>query len=160
MDIKKEFFGVGSIAVPSDKKSECEKLGWTDIGLIYEHRACVENGRYIPADVFRRYDLEFAGIPLVLEQDGNREEASQWHLHQDLVIALALKREGNVWLAINEGYIEVARLRLENDGRPRLLELRAEHLKDYLCARCMALYVSSYPRIFNLMFDIPTFQRP
>ena len=82
---------------------------------------------------------------MVLEQDGNREEASQWHLHQDLVIALALKREGNVWLAINEGYIEVARLRLENDGRPRLLELRAEHLKDYLCARCMALYVSSYP---------------
>jgi hypothetical protein len=51
-----------------------------------------------------------------------------------------------LWLAINEGYIEVARLKRKEANRPALLEVRAEHLKDYLCARGMALYISSYRR--------------
>jgi len=44
---------------------------------------------------------------------------------------------------MEEGYIEVARLR-RHGGKPTLVEVRAEHLKDYLCARRMALLVSSY----------------
>ena len=64
--------------------------------------------------------------------------------HQDLVIALRLKREGDIWVSPDEGYIEVARLQRDDDGSPFLLEFRAEHLKDYLCARNMALYVTSY----------------
>lgn len=104
----------------------------------------VENGRYIPADVFEDYRGDIHGIPLALEQRGNREEFRQWHLHQDLAIALELLREGDVWLAMNEGYIEVARLRRSPEGDPISFEIRAEHLKDYLAAREMALYVATY----------------
>src|SRR5207247_8169847 len=43
-----------------------------------------------------------------------------------------------------EGYIEIVRLKRRPDGSPNLIEVRASHLKDYLCARVMALYVSSY----------------
>jgi hypothetical protein len=60
------------------------------------------------------------------------------------VITLGVKREGNVWVAMDEDYIEVVRLKLDDDKRPRLLEVRAEHLKDYLCARRMALLISWY----------------
>jgi hypothetical protein len=45
---------------------------------------------------------------------------------------------------MDEGYVPVARLHREREGRPVLLEMRAEQLKDYLCARGMALYVVSY----------------
>ncbi len=60
------------------------------------------------------------------------------------MITLGLKREGNVWVAMDEDYIEVVRLNVDEGNRPRLLEVRAEHLKDYLCARRMALRISWY----------------
>jgi hypothetical protein len=140
-----EFSGVGSVGIPLDKKDAAAGLGWRDIGLGYAHRPSVEDGRYTPADVFIDFarDEDLSGVPLVLSQDGNRNELPQWHLHQDLVIALRLKRENDVWLAIDEGYIEVARLR-RREGSPCLLEIRAEHLKDYLCARGLALLIASF----------------
>lgn len=143
LDHREEFFGVGSIAIPLAEKATAGKLNWGDIGLSHSHRCSIEGGRYFPSDVFTGYEFEINGVPLVLAQDGNRDDPPEWHLHQDFVIALNLKREGDNWLAIDEGYIEVARLTKE-DGRPALLQVRAEHLKDYLCARAMALYVSSF----------------
>jgi hypothetical protein len=64
-------------------------------------------------------------------------------LHQDVAITLGLIREHDTWLAVDEGYIEIVRLK-RHEGRPILLEIRAEQLKDYLCARGMALYLTSY----------------
>jgi hypothetical protein len=87
--------------------------------------------------------MALCGVNLALAQDGTAADPPEWHLLQDFVITLRLKREGDSWLAMDEGYCEVARLkRVEN--RPILLEVRSEHLKDYLCARGMALYVSTY----------------
>jgi hypothetical protein len=86
---------------------------------------------------------DLGAVCLALNQDGNSAEPRVWHLHQDFVITLNLKRENDTWLAIDEDYVEVARLRREKDD-PVLLEVRAEYLKDYLCARRMALYVTSY----------------
>src|SRR5439155_1361452 len=77
----------------------------------------------------------FPGMYLVLDQRGNAEEHREWHLHQDLTLTLRLKREGDIWVSIDEGYIEVAKLERNDDGSPRLLSVRASHLKDYLCAR-------------------------
>jgi hypothetical protein len=140
---REEFFGAGSIAVPVDKRASAETLGWMDVGLRHTHKGGIQDGRYVAADVFDGYGLQLNAVALVLAQDGNADDPTEWHLHQDFVIALNLKREGDTWLAMDEGYVEVARLR-RCDGRPVLLEVRAEHLKDYLCARGMALYVSSY----------------
>jgi hypothetical protein len=136
-----EFLGLTSVAIPVAQREKAQRLEWSAIGLRNSHGGYVVNGEYVPADVFK--DGELNGVYLVLEQDGNREESREWHLHQDLVITLRLKREGDTWIAINEGYIDVARLRRQN-GKPSVLEIRAEHLKDYLCARGMGLFVSSY----------------
>lgn len=141
---REEFFGVGSIAVPLERKTSAEKLGWMDVGLRHTHRGGIEDGHYIPADIFTGYGLDLNAVALVLAQDGNGEDLPEWHLHQDFAITLRLKREGDTWLAPEEGYIEVARLSRDPEGCPTLLAVRAEHLKDYLCARAMALYVSSY----------------
>lgn len=141
---REEYFGAVSIAVPLDKKAKAESLGWGDLGMIYAHRGSVEGGRYIPADVFDGYGLNLNAVALVLVQEGNAEDPTEWLLHQDLAITLDLKREGDAWLATEEGYIEVARLKRNPEGHPILLEVRAEQLKDYLCGRGMALYISSY----------------
>jgi hypothetical protein len=144
LGFEEEFFGAGSLAVPIEKKVQAEKLGWMDIGIIKEHTCFFEDGIYHPAAIYKDCDEEILGIYLVLEQRINSLEHNEWHLNQDIVIALGLKREGDTWVSPNEGYIEVAKLYRENDGSPFLLEFRAEHLKDYLCARSMSLYVSSY----------------
>lgn len=139
-----EFYGVGSLAVSCDQREAAERLGWMDVGISHEHSGSYQDGRYIPADHYESYEGALIGIHPVLDQRGNRDEQSEWHLHQDMVITLGLKREGDVWVAPDEGYLEIAHLRRRESGRPCLLEFRAEFLKDYLCARSMALYVTSY----------------
>lgn len=139
-----EFFGAGSLAVFEEKRGHAGQLGWEDIGISHEHRGWVQDGRYIPSDIYQSHSGGIIGLHLVLDQRSNRDEPKEWHLHQDLVTCLGLKREGDTWVAPDEGYIQVARLnRNENEG-PYLIEFRADHLKDYLCARNMALYVTSY----------------
>jgi hypothetical protein len=141
---RSEFYGVGTLAVPVENKLEAEKLGWMDVGISHNHSGYIEGGEYIPADVYYDYHGEFRGSYLVLDQRGNTVEKSEWHLHQDFVITLGLKREADIWVRPDEGYVEIARLSRKENGSPYLLEVRASHLRDYLCARGMALYVTSY----------------
>lgn len=90
---KEEFFGAGTLAVPVEKKVNAEKLGWMDVGIIHEHGSYVQEDKYHPSDVYEDYDGQFMGIYLVLDQRANSIETKEWHLNQDLVIALALKLE-------------------------------------------------------------------
>ncbi len=150
---REELYHAGSLAVATSNKAQAETLRWPDVGTARSHSSYVEEGQYVPADVFVMGTEALPAVPLVLEQRGNRENPNQWHLHQDLVIALGLIREGDRWLGIDEGYIEVARLHRREDGRPDLLEIRAEQLKDYLCARNMALYVTSYRSRTEIVVD-------
>ncbi len=95
-----------------------------------------------------------------MSQRGNSAEPQTWHIHPDFVITLGLKREGNVWVAMDEDYMEVVRLKLDEDNRPRLLEVRAEHLKDYLRARQMALLISWYRERQEVVDAEPDFKWP
>ena len=63
------------------KQEWFEMLGWSDIGINREHRPGIQDGRYIPPEIFEDYRGEFSGTPLVLEQRGNREELPEWHLN-------------------------------------------------------------------------------
>jgi hypothetical protein len=150
---KSEAFATGSVAVPLKKKTEAEALGWMDLGLLHGHKGGFVGRRYVPADIFEDSRIGKA-LALVLSQRGSIDDPSVWHLHQDLVVTLHLKREGDTWVAIDEGYIVVARLTTGSDGNPCRIEIRAEHLKDYLCARGMALRVSSY-RSRKVVVDDP-----
>ncbi|MBI5577476.1 MAG: hypothetical protein HY896_14080 [Deltaproteobacteria bacterium] len=144
LGFREEFFGAGSLAIPVGSKKEAMRLGWSDIGIGHEHRGCVDKGRYIPADVHEADPERPFGIALVLEQRINSSEHSVWHLHQDLVVTLGLLREGDKWVCPDEDYTEVARLSRHPNGYPTLMEIRSDLLRDYLCARNMGLYITSY----------------
>jgi hypothetical protein len=148
-----EFYGVGTLAVLVGDKATASKLDWQSLGLTLDHSGSVERGDYVPSDIRPRQYDGFEGAYLVLDQRGNSEEHHEWHLHQDLAITLGLKREGDVWVSLDEGYIEVARLERDEEGSPRLLAVRSSHLRDYLCARGMALYVTSYRQRREIVED-------
>jgi hypothetical protein len=139
-----EFFGAGSMIVPINHKMDAEKLGWNDVGILHSHSGYVQDGEYVPAHLYKDFHEKFTGEHLVLEQRGNSKDHSEWHLSQDFAITLGLKREEDIWVRPDESYIEVAKLSRKKDGTPILFEVRASHLKDYLCARRMALYLVSY----------------
>ena len=139
---KEDFFGSGSIAVSTKDLESAKKLEWMDIGISHDHSGYIDDGEYFQADVYLDYSSGFEGVHLVLEQTVNGEP-SVWHLHQDLVITLGLKREGNSWVCPDDDYIEVARLKIIED-KPALLEIKAQYLKDYLCARGMSLYMTNF----------------
>jgi hypothetical protein len=156
---KSEFFGAGSLAVPLRKRDAAAKLGWTDLGLAHDHCGCVDRGRYVAAE--ECWDKQLKGaVRLVLSQRGNSAEPEIWHIHPDFAITLGLKREGNVWVAMNEDYIEVVRLSVGDGNRPRLVEVRAEHLKDYLRARRMALRIAWYRERQEVVETKPNFSWP
>lgn len=156
---RSEFFGAGSLAVPLRKRVLAEKLRWIDMGLFHDHGGSVDGGRYVAADECWEKELKGA-VRLVISQRGNSIEPGTWHVHPDFVSTLGLKREGNVWVAIDEGYVEVVRLRVDENNRPRLLEVRSEHLKDYLCARRMALRTSWYRKREEIVEVDPEFKWP
>jgi hypothetical protein len=156
---KSEFFGAASLGVPLRKRGAAANLGWNGLNLMHDHCGSAYGGRYVAADEYDDKQLK-GSIPLVMSQSGNSAEPPTWHIHPDFVITLKLKREGNVWVAMDEGYIEVVRLRLNEDDKPRLLEVRAEHLKDYLCARRMALRLSWYRERLAVVEAEPDFNWP
>lgn len=143
LGFKEEYFGVGTLAIPIDARELTNEIDWVELGNRRNHRPRVEES-YVRSDTYMLEKHGTEAIHLVLDQRLNRAEIDEWHLNQDVVLGLSLKREGDTWLAANEGYVEVARLKRRDDGSPTLLEIRSEHLKDYLCARKMALYVTSY----------------
>jgi hypothetical protein len=112
LGFKSEFFGAVSLAVPVRKRNAAASLGWRDLNLMHDHSGYANRGRYVAADEYDDKQLRGA-FPLAMSQRGNRVEPPTWHIHSDFVITLGLKREGNVWVAIDEGYIEVVRLKLD-----------------------------------------------
>ncbi|MCF1455325.1 hypothetical protein ACQZ61_20900 [Agrobacterium vitis] len=138
-----EWIGIGSAAVVAERHKDVEALAWDDLG-IQPHRSVVENAGYRSADVFRNWQGGELGINLVISQLIDGVDHEIWHLHTDLVVALHLVREGDVWKHPEEDWIEVARLKRDSEGKPTVLEIRKEYLSDYLTARGMDLYCSSY----------------
>jgi hypothetical protein len=138
-----EWVGIATAAVDDACRSDAEKLGWSWGLDVNPHRVVVEGWGYRSADVFRSGSRPL-GINLVIDQHLEEEGRNVWHLHPDLVVALRLVREEDSWFRPEEGWVEVARLKRNEEGNPTLLEIKAEFLSDYLAARGMALYCSSY----------------
>lgn len=139
-----EFFGAGSIAVPLEHRDAAETLGWMDVGIRFSQRPYVEDGQFVSADQYLDRNGGFVGIHLVLEQEISGPHPREWIVHPDLVLGFRLLREDDMWLAPDEGYEKVIELLRSPEGRPLRLSIRTEYLKDYLAARQMALYVTSY----------------
>lgn len=148
-----EYYGVGSIIVPLDKKTDAEKLGWTEIGVRSSDAGFIENCEYLPAYLYKSYESDLIAEKLIIEAQGNSVECSEWLLNPDLIATLNLKREGDIWLAVSRGYEEVIKMERNENGCPSSVVIRALYLKDYLCARKMALYITSYRSRTQIMED-------
>ncbi len=147
------FEGVGTLAVRVEDVEPADRvLDWHNIGLARDHSGYVQDGEYRPADT--AFEDGFVGTNFVVVQRGCNGCPSVWHLHPDLVCTLSLLREGDRWLAIEEGFCEVVRMQVSASGSPLKLEIRADFLKDYLCARRMALRVSTYVEKHVVVSDI------
>ncbi|WP_216312344.1 hypothetical protein [Pseudomonas sp. BF61] len=93
------------------------------------------------------------GTGLVIEQRFDGEAPAEWHLHQDFVISLGLQRQGDIWLRPIEGFQEVVKLVRDEDGSPIRMDVRTEHLRDYLKGRGMYLLISSYRSRHQIVAD-------
>ncbi|MBB5747046.1 hypothetical protein [Brevundimonas variabilis] len=153
------FTGVATLAVYAGQSENAGRLDWSDLNL-QPHRAHVWTDGYHPADIYldNRFE-EPLGINLVIDQDLEGAADGVWHLHSDVVLALRLSRDGDTWFRPEEGWVEVIRL-IREDDRPVRLEIRAEFLADYLAARSMTLYLSSYHERIVVTPSAPTFSWP
>ena len=138
-----EFTGIATAAIECTHHAAAAKLGWSDGLGLDAHRAGVEEWGYKCADIFRDWKTPL-GINLVIDQLVEETQQFIWHLHPDLVVALGLVQEEDRWFRPEEGWAEVVRLERDVKGNPVEIEMRAEHLLDYLAARGMDLYCSSY----------------
>lgn len=151
---QEEYQGAGSVALPVACESETRRLDWMGVGPSHSHRPWIRDKEYLPSDCFAGYGDDLVGLHLVLEQEGQGSLTTEWHLHQDFVLALGLFREGDVWVRPEEGYLQVAKLARNEEGRPVELLVRTEHLRDYLCARGMGLFVASFSSRDEIMEDV------
>jgi hypothetical protein len=139
----KEYYGVGSVAVPQSRHEQAKNLRWSQLGG-HNQGIWATKDYYKPADIFQYNDKQDLGTELVLVQRFATDDRDEWHLNQDLVFALGLKRERDVWLKPDEDYIEVVRLRRNEASEPLAMEIKNDFLRDYLSARDMFLRTSMY----------------
>lgn len=132
-------------------------VSWSSLSLMNDQAPYVQDGRYVPADVYGGDSDSLRGTYLVLSQQGNALESGEWIIHPDLILSLQLKREGDTWVAMNEGYESVIRLHRKATGSPSLVEIRANYLKDFLAAREEVLCVSTYRSREAISFERPAF---
>jgi hypothetical protein len=151
---KEETLAAGCIAVPLALRAEAEKLGWTDIGLMHSGGPyAFKDGRYKASDIYQYLDGEDFGIDLVIDQSFDGARPRIWHVSQDLVLALGLAQEGDVWVKPEEGFVEVMRQRRGPKGDVVAIEIKSEFLRDYLAARGMALRLYYYRSRMEVMPD-------
>ena len=80
----------------------------------------------------------------VIQRSFETGEPTQWDLLQELEVGLKLFRRGDNWIRPDENDIEIAKLERDPDGRPTALLFRAEHLRDYLCAKKATLLLTIF----------------
>ena len=151
-DVEDNGFHVRSILVPLEQTETVCGLGWND--LVHHFEACPSfeaEDIYVRCDEFRQGSAITGEYPVLVQLFENHKPGI-WNLHQDIVVALKLLRQENSWIRPDEDDVEVARLTTNANGEPQRLEIKNEFLKDYLCARQMALYVSIY-RERTMLFD-------
>lgn len=139
-----ECLQLGSLAVRLSERQRGDTLGWNDLGVTHWHSSYVrDDGSYSSLDHLDN-GFDSFGYRLVIDQYIEGERYAEWHVQPDLVVALGLKRERDTWVSPARDYEEAIRLSRDSEGKPCQIEIRAQYLKDYLCARKMALRISLF----------------
>ena len=131
---------IDSIVVPLDLKADFQEIDWQSVSRHNSDGAWADDNDFYPPASH--------GNPRVLHPVIQRSFATgdplEWSLLQELEVGLKLMRRGDSWIAPEEDDIEVARLERDARGLPDALLFRAEHLRDYLCAKKAALLLTGF----------------
>lgn len=141
---KQEFAACFAVMFDGYLEESALKLAWQNVTVNWDNRPWAEGREYFEAGRFRGWHGAEDGKYLVIQQSFDGLELPEWHLDQDLVMALGLLRENDAWLSPADDYVEVARLTRDESGAPIVIEIRSEYLKDYLKARNAGLLVANF----------------
>jgi hypothetical protein len=141
---QEEYFGAHAIIVPQQYRDKALQVEWTEASFSHDRRPHIDGDEFKSAGNFDDSATGIVGKRLVLEGTFDGLESSQQFIDQDLILGLRLFREGDSWLCPAEDYIEVVRMKFDESRRCTLIEIRAEHLRDYLNACDSGLLVATY----------------
>lgn len=154
---KEEFFGAGSVCIPIDDFDKASNLSWMDVGISRVTKSYIDENMYFQGDLLNSNYYGISGFFPVLIQEVAAYPNHIWHVHQDIIIALDLVKENDSWIAPNEDFIEVIKLTKDDSGLPKKIEIRNDFLKDYLCARGMGLFITTYRNRDQIISQSPDF---
>lgn len=141
---RKQFTSTESLIVPLNNREEFADAQWQGIHRNTSHSGWADEDHFVaPHEYTGRDEMPIATYP-VLTQHFDTGEPRIWHLLQEIELSLGLLRRGDVWVRPIEDYMEVVRLRRDTDNLPVSMEIRAEHLRDYLAARRSALLIGAF----------------
>ncbi len=125
-------------------RDQLQNSGWNSINKNGNDAAWANDTLYLAPGTLRNDDEEIIGFYPVLRKGFDTGEKTEWVLSQEIEFALGLLRRGDIWVRPEEDYVEVVRLHRDSDGIPVRVEMRAEHLRDFLCARKATLLMTGF----------------
>lgn len=130
-----------AIIVPLELQDKFKNIEWQSITLgCSEGAGTDEDGFYPPGS----YGTDARVLCPVIQRSFETGEPTQWDLLQELEVSLRLFRKGDSWIRPEENDVEVAKLERNSEGMPAAMLFRAEHLRDYLCAKKAALLLTGF----------------
>jgi hypothetical protein len=139
-----QFEGVVALLFPKGMEGAARRADWNDVWGRFPTRGGASDTTYYPPLSVELRGESHAGELLVGMVDGGTGRLSQWDLNQDLVLALQLVRIDDKWVRPEEEDVVVARVMRDDKGEPHWLEMRVEHLRDYLAARSAGVLIASF----------------
>jgi hypothetical protein len=144
---EEEVIATRSAIFPDSVRDLEKQLQWNDLNLSFGNRPEVTKSEYLPARLLWSHrveqDDEFAdGEFLVFEHQTTSGRTVL--VSPDLICALGLEMHADAWVYPREGYTEVIRFERDAAGLVCKVDIRAKHMKDYLCARKSQLAVATF----------------
>jgi hypothetical protein len=139
---REEYFVAYSFIVPKNQKAAALDLE-IDVMGGFDHKPSVDEDEVFHPAIDWDCD-NVKGWHPVLVQHIEVERVHELHINQDIILALGLKKTGDAWVRPEEDYIEVIKLIRDRDLKAIRIEIRAEFLKDYLCATNSGLILHTY----------------
>lgn len=150
---QQEYSGIMTIMFPIDKHKKAISLKWDDVANNHTHCPYIdENNIYRNANYFGTFDKDkIIGQYILLIEDFETRNPDIWHLDLNLLLGLNLEKRGDIWVCPKEDDITVVRMFRSKDGNPIHIEIRAEHLRDFLRANNSGLLVARYHKRLKIL---------
>jgi hypothetical protein len=138
---RKCYRNIESLIVPLALKDEFKNVDWQSTNRNGPDSAWADSERFIPPAC--HHEDERVRYP-VIQRWFESCETKEWDIFQEPEVGLELLRRNDIWIRPDENDIEVAKLERNKGGKPVALLFRAEHLRDYLCAKKATLLLTLF----------------